>query len=74
MTVSCATRRGLRASPPLASNITERVVTLTQSDPPAAWALGLLVGIDMIFGGMGLVAIAVTRPLRRSGTVKYGSR
>jgi hypothetical protein len=32
------------------------------------------VGIDMIFGGMGLVAIAVTRPLRRSGTVKYGSR
>jgi len=25
----------------------------------AAWALGLLVGIDMIFGGVALVAIAV---------------
>ena len=44
-------------------------IILTGLPGTAAWALGLLVGINLIFGGWALVAMALHARTRSPGTV-----
>jgi len=63
-TVCCATRRDLRASPPLGIDIAERVVVLTQTDPPAEathWTA------TMMAKAVGISASSVQRIWRAHG-------